>query len=49
MKLLTPGKFRHAFENSGNPDETAPYDYFDYFFYSNNYNMNQTRLLSEFT
>ena len=53
MKLRTQGKFRHTFANSGNPDETAPYDFtvclVDYSFYSNNYNMNQTRSLSEFT
>ena len=26
MKLLTQGKFGHTFVNSGNPDETAPYE-----------------------
>ena len=26
MKLRTPGKFGHKFANSGNPDETAPYE-----------------------
>ena len=26
MKLRTPGKFGHAFANSGNPDETASYE-----------------------
>ena len=26
MKLRTPGKFGHTFENSENPDETAPYE-----------------------
>ena len=26
MKLRTPGKFGHTFANSGNPDETAPYE-----------------------
>ena len=26
MKLRTPGKFGHIFANSGNPDETAPYE-----------------------
>ena len=26
MKLLTPGKVGHTFANSGNPDETAPYE-----------------------
>ena len=25
-KLRTPGKFEHTFANSGNPDETAPYE-----------------------
>ena len=58
MKLRTPGKWGHTFANSGNPDETAPYEQFhqDFhcslswlFFYSNNYNMNNTRSLSEFT
>ena len=49
MKLRTPGKFGHTFANSGNPDETALYCLVDFFYYSNNYNMNQTRSLSEFT
>ena len=57
MKLRTPGKFGHAFANSGNPDETAPCGPSNQefhclisklFFYSNNYNMNQTQSLSEF-
>ena len=26
MKRRTPGKFGHIFANSGNPDETAPYE-----------------------
>ena len=26
IKLRTPGKFGHTFANSGNPDETAPYE-----------------------
>ena len=26
MKLRTPGKFGCTFANSGNPDETAPYE-----------------------
>ena len=26
MKLRTPGKFGQTFANSGNPNETAPYD-----------------------
>ena len=26
MKLRTPGKFGQTFANSGNPDETAPYE-----------------------
>ena len=26
MKLRTPGKFGHTLANSGNPDETAPYE-----------------------
>ena len=26
MKLGTSGKFGHKFENSGNPDETTPYE-----------------------
>ena len=26
MQLWTPGKFGHTFENSGNPDEMAPYE-----------------------
>ena len=26
MKLWTQGKFGHTFVNSGNPDETAPYE-----------------------
>ena len=58
MKLRTPGKFGHTFANSGNPDETAPYEpshqdfhccLVGYYFYSINYNMNQTRSLSDFT
>ena len=58
MKLRTPGKFGHTFANSDDPDETAPYEpsHQDFhcllswlFFYSNNYNMNQRRSLSEFT
>ena len=57
MELRTPGKFGHTFANSGHPDETAPYEpshhnvhcLFSFFFHSNNYNMNQTTLLSEFT
>ena len=56
MKLRIPSKFGHTFANSKNPDETAPYEpshqefhcLLSYFFYSNNYNMNQTRSLSEF-
>ena len=56
MKLRTTGKFGHTFANSGNPDETAPYliriftvCLVGYYFYFNNYNINQTRSLSEFT
>ena len=60
MKLRTPGKFGHTFADSGNPDETAPYEpshqdfhclltIVDYCFYYINFNMNQTRSLSEFT
>ena len=54
MKLRTPGKFRHTFANSGNPDVMSRLiriftaclvDYF----YSDNYFMNQTRSLSEFS
>ena len=26
MKLRTPGKLGHTFANSGNQDETAPYE-----------------------
>ena len=26
MKIRTPGKFGYTFANSGNPDETAPYE-----------------------
>ena len=26
MKIRTPGKFGHTFANSGNPDETDPYE-----------------------
>ena len=26
MKLRTPGKFGHTFANSGNLDESAPYE-----------------------
>ena len=26
MKLRAPGKFGHKLTNSGNPDETAPYE-----------------------
>ena len=26
MKFRTPGKFEHTFANTGNPDETAPYE-----------------------
>ena len=26
MKLRTSGKFGHTFANSGNPDETVPYE-----------------------
>ena len=58
MKLRTPGKFGHTFANSRNPDEMATYEPSHQgfhcllsclFFYSNNYNMNQTRSLSELT
>ena len=58
MKLLVSGKFGHTFANSGNPDETAPYEpshqefhclFSCLFFYSSNYNLKQTRSLSKFT
>ena len=57
MKLRTSGKFGHTFANRGNPDDTAPYEpshqdfhglLRQFSFYSNNYNMKQTRSLSEF-
>ena len=43
-QIRTSGKFGHTFANSGNPDETAPYEpshqdfhcSLSYFFYSNN-------------
>ena len=58
MKLRTPGEFGHTFAISGNPDETALFlsrlirsfaICFVDFFISINYNMDQTRSLSEFT
>ena len=50
-------KIGHSFANSGNPDKTAPYElilifsvcFVNLFFYFNNQNMKQTRLLSQFT